>query len=160
MSSVYSGPNIGAVGRMRQVVLRSRARMLAHARAKGFTELTHAHHVVWRYEGAHGRRPTEIAVASGLSKQAVNDLLGQLEGWGYLVRVRDPEDGRGRIVHFTERGHAARRAMREASAAIEDEWRTAIGEPEWSVFRDVLERLALPDDAAKAESPAADTQST
>jgi DNA-binding MarR family transcriptional regulator len=156
MSSVYSGEGLSSIGRMRQVVLRARPRALEIVHAAGFTELTEAKMALFRYGGPDGRRPSDIAQTNGISKQTVNDLLGQLEGFGYLVREPDPEDGRGRIVRLTERGQAARSAVYGAYRMIEDAWRELVGEEDWQVFREVLERLALWDGlAGVGEAPAA-----
>ncbi len=71
------------------------------------------------------------------------------------MRERDPEDGRGKIVRFTERGHAAWAAHLAASTAIEAEWAARFDEEEWAVFRDVLERLALAEDPSQVGPPGA-----
>ncbi len=159
MSSDFTHPYISVGGRLRQAHLRALAKLSERVQEQGFTELTDAHYAIWRFEGPHGRRPTEIALATGLSKQAVNDLLGQLERWGYLERVPDPKDGRGRIVHLTERGHAARAAVIAAGRAVEADWRERVGEPEWTTFRAVLQRIALWDgEAGPAEAQAEPSQ--
>ncbi|MEX1364936.1 MAG: MarR family transcriptional regulator [Nannocystaceae bacterium] len=51
-----------------------------------------------------GTRLTELARRVGVSKQAVGQLVGELEQLGVLCRVPDPEDGRAKLVRFTEQG--------------------------------------------------------
>ena len=46
----------------------------------------------------------KLADQVGITKQSVNDLLGHLEGHGYLVRVPDPADGRARVIRLTAKG--------------------------------------------------------
>ncbi len=77
-----------------------------------------------------------------MSKQAVNDDLRHLEAKGYLARAPHPEDGRARVVRLTERGRALQAAIYAAGRQVEREWQEEIGEPDWSVFDRVLNRLA------------------
>ena len=48
-----------------------------------------------------------LAEEVGITKQSVNDLLGHLEGRGYLVRVPEPVDGRARVIRLTAKGAAS-----------------------------------------------------
>ena len=66
--------------------------------AAGYDDLNAAHVGLWRYPGLDGLRPTPLAERAGITKQSVNDLLGHLERQGYLVRVPDSADGRGRVI--------------------------------------------------------------
>jgi len=54
-----------------------------------------------------GTRLTELARRLGVTKQAVGQLVGDLESMGALQRVDDPEDGRAKLVRFTDKGLAA-----------------------------------------------------
>ena len=91
-----------------------------------------------------GRRPGDIARTSGLSKQAVNDQLGELERLGYLERVSHPADGRGRVVRLTSRGWALDHAVRGAAQADEGPWAEEVGQPAWQHFRTALDRIVAP----------------
>ncbi|HEY5332560.1 MAG TPA: MarR family transcriptional regulator, partial [Solirubrobacterales bacterium] len=72
----------------------------------------------------------EIAAQSGMSKQALNYLLGQLEETGYLERVDDPDDRRSKRVRMTKRGWAAGQVMRATVGEIEQEFVDAHGKEE------------------------------
>jgi DNA-binding MarR family transcriptional regulator len=50
----------------------------------------------------------------GVSKQAMSQLLGELETRGYVEQVPDPTDTRAKIVRLTKRGIALRTACVEA----------------------------------------------
>jgi DNA-binding MarR family transcriptional regulator len=132
-------PLLGAL--MRIPVDISRTRMLDTLHASGYQDLVAAHLVILRYPGPHLRRPGEIAAGSGLSKQAANYLLGQLERLGYLERRDDPDDRRGRRVYLTDRGHAALTAMRAVVAQLEREWTALIGADDIEQLRELLLRL-------------------
>src|SRR5690349_22074532 len=105
-------PLIGALLRMPGDLVRRR--MLAALHDRGFTDIVPAHLVVMRWPGPQGRRPSEIAAETEMSKQAVNYLLGQLEALGYLERRPDSDDQRSRRVHLTARGTEVADTMRDA----------------------------------------------
>jgi DNA-binding MarR family transcriptional regulator len=133
-------PLLGALLRMPVDVIRGR--MLDALHESGFTDLIPSHLVVLRYPGPDGRRPGEIAAQSGMSKQALNYLLGQLETLGYLERREDPDDQRSRRVQLTPRGHAAMATIRTAVTAVEQEWAQALGTDDVEQLRALLIRLA------------------
>jgi DNA-binding MarR family transcriptional regulator len=60
--------------------------MLERLHDHGFADLEPAHLIVLQYPGPQGTRPSELAARLRISKQALNYLLGQLEGLGYLER--------------------------------------------------------------------------
>src|SRR5689334_13668588 len=93
-----------------------RRRMLAALHERGFTDLVPAHLTLLRWPGPQGRRPSELAAQSEMTKQAVNYLLGQLEALGYIERRPDADDQRSRRVHLTPRGREAAGTMRDAVA--------------------------------------------
>jgi DNA-binding MarR family transcriptional regulator len=62
-----------------------------------------------------------------MSKQAMNQLLGSLEGFGYIVRTDAPGEGGARIVRFTQRGHAAYAKIVDTLRDIEREWSNELG---------------------------------
>jgi DNA-binding MarR family transcriptional regulator len=134
-------PLLGAL--LRMPVDEIRERMLGALHAKGFTDLIPAHLIVLRWPGPDGLRPVEIAAQSGMSKQALNYLLGQLEEGGYLERVDDPEDRRSKRVRVTKRGYDAGRTMRAAVTKVEREFARAYGEAELDRMRDVLTHLNM-----------------
>jgi DNA-binding MarR family transcriptional regulator len=56
--------------------------------------------------GWEGSRITDIAKAQDVSKNAVGQLVSELEELGYVERVPDPADGRAKIVRYTDQGVA------------------------------------------------------
>jgi DNA-binding MarR family transcriptional regulator len=115
-----------------------RTRMLEALHAGGFEDLVPAHLIVLRYPGPDGRRPVEVAAWSGMSKQALNYLLGQLEALGYLTRGEDPDDKRSKRVHMTARGWAAAETIRAAVSAVEEELAASLGAEELERLRELL----------------------
>src|SRR6478752_4497431 len=132
-------PLIGALIRMPlEGVYR---RILDDAHAAGFTDLVPAHLAVLRYPGPDGRRPSDIAAEVGMTKQAMNYLLGQLEQLGYLAREDDPDDRRSKRVRFTKRGHALRNTIRATVGTIEQELEAELGVTAYAQLRKLLVRL-------------------
>ena len=130
---------IGAL--MRMPVDAVRRRIFSDLNAAGFTDLGEAHMAVLRYPGPQGRRPSDLAAELGMTKQAVNYLLGALERAGYLRRANDPDDKRSRRVELTERGETVRQTIRATVADIESELAAELGEREFEQLRALLVRL-------------------
>jgi len=132
-------PLIGALLRLPFEAVRHR--MLERLHGQGFTDLDAPHLNVLQYPGPDGERPSELAVRLGMSKQALNYLLGELERAGYLERLPDPEDQRSRRIALTTRGTAAMRVIREAVSGLEKEWSAALGAERFGQLRSLLREL-------------------
>jgi DNA-binding MarR family transcriptional regulator len=115
--------------------------MLGRLHERGFADLDGAHLNVFRYPGPQGARPSELATRLGISKQALNYLLGELERLGYLERRSDPEDLRSKRVVLTRRGTAAIRVIRDAVADLEDAWARQLGPERFTQLRALLLEL-------------------
>lgn len=117
------------------------ARMLAGLHAAGFTDLVAAHLSVLRYPGPQGRRPSDLAAATGMTKQATNYLLGELERLDYLVRGEDPEDRRSKRIALTARGLAAARNIRKTVRQVEADLERELGTEDFARLRQLLVEL-------------------
>jgi DNA-binding MarR family transcriptional regulator len=118
-----------------------RDRMLAGLHQRGYDDLVVAHLNVMQYPGPENLRPSQLAARTGMSKQALNYLLGQLEQLGYLTREDDEEDQRSKRIHLTPRGRAAVAAIREIVREVEAEWQQALGPEQFAQLRDLLTQL-------------------
>src|SRR5579875_2305429 len=76
-------------------------RIIGDLNRAGFDDLVMAHMAIFRFPGPDGVRPGVLAERAGMSKQAMNRILGSLEELGYVVRADAPDEGRARIVRFT-----------------------------------------------------------
>ena len=115
--------------------------MLERLHGAGFADLDAAHLAVLQYPGPAGARPSELAARLGMSKQALNYLLGELERLGYLERVPDPDDLRSKRIALTERGEAIVPVIRGAVAELEAAWADEVGPDRFAQFREVLIEL-------------------
>lgn len=90
---------------------------------------------------AEGIRPTELARRVEVSKQAVGQALGDLEGRGFVEMVSDPVDGRARLVRLTPRGLAAFDHGRDVLAFYESALAARVGRARIDTMRDTLGRV-------------------
>ncbi len=135
-------PLIGARLRMAWEVVQRR--MLEALRSAGFDDLDAPHLRLLQYPGPQGLRPSELAARLGMSKQAVNYMLGELEARGYLARRPDPDDARLRRIELTARGETVGRTMRAAVAEVEREWAERVGAERFAQLEETLRELARP----------------
>jgi DNA-binding MarR family transcriptional regulator len=115
--------------------------MLGALHAHGFTDLNAAHFQVMRWPGPQGKRPVDLAEEAGMTRQAMNYLLGQLETLGYLERRVDPDDVRSRRVYLTKRGTSTITVIRNAITELDQDWETKVGANDWKQLKLLLVRL-------------------
>ena len=119
-------------------------RMLERLHAEGFDDLDMAHMNLLLYPGPQGARPSELAAQRGMSKQAANYLLGQLEALGYLERQPDASDRRSKRIVLTARGERAGHTIRDAVRDIERDWQAQLGEDRFAQLKALLNELNQP----------------
>lgn len=66
-----------------------------------------SHTALFPHLDLEGTRPSVLAQRMGTSKQAVGQIVAELEDMGMVERRPDPDDGRARLVVFTEQGRAS-----------------------------------------------------
>src|SRR3954452_19028598 len=135
----FGPPMIGALLRTPWEAVQRR--MLERLHDHGFADLDFAHLNVFQYPGPQGARPSALAAQLGVTKQALNSLLGELERLDYLQRQPDPEDLRSKRVALTERGASAIRVIREAVAEVETAWAQQLGPERFAEFGALLLEL-------------------
>jgi DNA-binding MarR family transcriptional regulator len=116
-------------------------RIILGLNAAGFAELRIPHMAVLQFPGPDGIRPGALAERAGMSKQAMNQLLGSLEDLGYVVRCDAPHERRARIIRFTKRGHAAYAKIHEILCEIEREWSAELGARRFGQLKKLLSRV-------------------
>ncbi len=116
-------------------------RIIKELNAAGFEELRVPHMAVLQFPGPDRVRPGTLADRAGMSKQAMNQLLGSLEGLGYIVRSDAPDEGRGRIIRLTKRGRAAYSKIHDILRDIEREWNSELGRERFAQLKELLFRV-------------------
>ena len=108
---------------------------------RGYSWFTDARANLIGYMEVEGLRQTELVRRSGLTKQAVQQLLDDLVADGVLARIRDPSDGRGNLVVFTEDGQRMRRDANIVKRRIERAWRRHMGDARFDELMSILKDL-------------------
>lgn len=88
-----------------------------------------------------GASQSAVAEALGISKQAVQQLVDELEAEGIVERVANPADARGKLVMLTARGAEALRDSNRVKQQIEARYRSVLGDRQFDSFMDALDRL-------------------
>jgi DNA-binding MarR family transcriptional regulator len=102
-----------------------------------------AHTSLFPHIDLEGTRLTELAKRLGISKQAVGQLVDELEQMGAIERVPDPDDGRAKLVRFSRKpGRTLLDGLRHLQA-IEAELTHELGDARVQALREGL--LALLD---------------
>ncbi len=108
---------------------------------EGFEGIRYSHGAVFRFIDAGGSRLTVLAERSGLSKQALGEVVTELERQGYVERTTDPDDQRAKIIRLTERGMQAQAAAARLLGDIERRWAQHLGRDRIAGMRLALEEV-------------------
>src|SRR5215211_3279062 len=135
----FGPPLIGALLRVPWEAVQRH--MLERLHERGFDDFDAAYLNVFQYPGPQGTRPSELAARLGISKQALNYLLGELERLDYLERRPDPDDLRSKRVALTPRGTSAIGVIREAVGEMETTWAQQLGPKRFAQLRNLLLEL-------------------
>jgi len=115
---------------------------LALANLASRDQITAAHVHITRHLALEGSRLTDLALAAGMSKQAMGDLVDQCTAWGLVQRQADLQDARAKRVVFTPDGLAWLQAFKDAVAQAEAEFKEAVGDDVATVVSLGLEAYA------------------
>jgi len=88
-----------------------------------------------------GTRATELARRTGMTKQAVGQVVRDLERQGYVERSPDPTDSRATLVGFTDAGWRFLRDASDIKREIEAEYEAVLGEERMRLLYSALSEL-------------------
>jgi DNA-binding MarR family transcriptional regulator len=108
---------------------------------EGYPDIRQAHGCVFRFVDDEGSRLTDLAERSGLTKQAVGEVVDHLEPLGYVERAPDPVDGRAKIIRLTQRGREAQEVAARTFGEIERRWGEEVGPERMAGLRETLEAV-------------------
>jgi DNA-binding MarR family transcriptional regulator len=107
--------------------------------AAGFTDLRPAHgNAMESLSLEDGVRLTDLAKRSGMTAQAMGELVDDLEAKGYLERRGDPADRRAKRIYLTLKGQANAAAGRSATQAVEATLTQLLGSERYEQVRESL----------------------
>lgn len=131
------------LGRLLLMALTNWQDALVHGlRSEGHSSIRAAHINLLRHIDMDGTRVTEIAERAGVTKQAVGQLVGVCKDMNLVDTVPDPNDGRAKIVRFTEYGHSVILAQTAVFERIDAELETLLGPDAYEQMRQNLGKLA------------------
>lgn len=116
-------------------------RFAAEMVAAGHGWYAEARSSVVPYISPTGTKQSDIVARMGLSKQAVQQLIVDLETAGIVHREHDPDDGRGKIVRFTDKGLAAVKDSARAKRRVEADMRAQLGDADFQRLYDLLIKI-------------------
>jgi DNA-binding MarR family transcriptional regulator len=124
-----------------------RAGIVASIEEAGHGDIRAADTRVFRSLDPDGAGITDLAERAGVTKQAMSQLIQDLEERGYVERRPDPEDGRCKRVVLTDVGRDVIRAARDGRRRLEERWSRHLGEKGLSSLQTLLIRLLEAEDA-------------
>jgi DNA-binding MarR family transcriptional regulator len=116
---------------LRQLVRATRLMMdetVARMRARGIAKMQPSYPRLLGNLDTEGTRLTGLASRMGVTRQAVAQLVKEIEAAGFVERRPDPDDGRGVIIAFTPHGRETLALAVEVMGEIEREYASVIGE--------------------------------
>jgi DNA-binding MarR family transcriptional regulator len=117
-------------------------RLLEGLKKAGVDGLRPTHNAVLRFLDEDGTRASVLARRSGLTRQALTQIIDDLEDLGYVARRSDKGDRRAKLVVYTDRGREAFRASRAIIADIERDNERHLGRQRYAHLREGLAMLA------------------
>jgi DNA-binding MarR family transcriptional regulator len=107
----------------------------------GFVDQRLAHNTVFAHIPPEGIRLTALAERAAMTKQAMGELVADLERLGYVRRRADPADRRAKVIELTDRGWDAVSAALGSFADMERELGDDVGAPRVRTLRATLLRV-------------------
>ena len=107
----------------------------------GHPQIRPAHGNVFQFLDDEGTRVSVLAERAQMTKQSMGELVAHLEAHGYVERVRDPSDGRAKLVRPTSSGDAVYPLARRAIAEVEARWAERLGGRKLAQLRGLLQEL-------------------
>lgn len=114
---------------------------------RGHEGLGTAHTALLPHIDLEGTRATELAQRTGMTKQAVGQVVRDLERQGYVERSPDPTDSRATLVGFTDAGWRFLRDAGDIKREIEAEYEAVLGEERMRLLYSALRELLEQDDS-------------
>ena len=114
--------------------------MIKEAHWRGRTDLKQSHNALFSIMGAEGERASSLATRAGITRQSMGEVVRELVGLGILEMVPDPEDGRAKVVRYTEEGTRFTNEGFRHIRSLEERFLEEFG-PDYEAARVVLERV-------------------
>lgn len=121
--------------------------IIAELARAGYGDVRSSHRHIFVHIDDEGTSLTQLAARAGISKQAMVQFVNELEAGGYVTRVPDPHDGRGKLVQTTQKGERALQVSWRAIESLDAKWESKLGRRRMAEFRKALRELSGEDQA-------------
>jgi DNA-binding MarR family transcriptional regulator len=123
--------------------------MVRRANLGGYPEVKQAHNAVFGTLPESGARATDMAERAGITRQSMGEILRDMVDLGIVEMSPDPDDRRAKLVMFTAYGRGMASKGYGRILDLEQKFAEELGEKEYEIVRDFLERLpAMLEDGA------------
>jgi DNA-binding MarR family transcriptional regulator len=134
------------IGRLLNVaIVQFESQVLTLLAADGFEGVRLAHVNVTRNLDIAGTRLTELAARAQMTKQSMGELVDQCVVMDLVRRKPDPQDGRAKILCFTEHGLDFLERFRIAVATTQREMGERLGQDRLQILLDLLWEYTHPE---------------
>jgi DNA-binding MarR family transcriptional regulator len=106
--------------------------------ARGASELSPRHATAILLLDRKGVRLTDLAERAGITKQAMMQVVNDLERMGLVKRTADPSDARAKSVTLTAKGQKERGEAARAVSGVEQRVRRKLGPAKYESLRTTL----------------------
>lgn len=110
----------------------------SHIRAEGWPEVSRAQSLLLANIAAGEHRATRLARNLGVSRQAISQMLADMEARSLIAVEQDPDDKRARVVNFHPDAAPLRETARRVLADMEAELGRRIGAKALASLREAL----------------------
>lgn len=86
----------------------------------------------------HGSRVVDLAHINGLTKQAMSQVVADIEAHGYVTKQDDPTDGRAKKIILTDKGKKLVRDSIESQNRVLARYEAVVGEEKLSQLKELL----------------------
>jgi DNA-binding MarR family transcriptional regulator len=118
------------------------AQVAAALEARGAKDLSPRHATAILLIDKRGVRLTDLAERAGITKQAMMQVVNDLERLGLVKRSPDAKDARAKIVALTARGQKERTDAGKAVASAEQKIRRKLGAATYDALRETLASIS------------------
>lgn len=116
-------------------------RVVEELQNRGFEDVTLSHLGVLRHLNPEGLRITALADDAGVTKQAMGQMVREIQKRGYVETQPDPADGRAKLVVYTPRGLELIGAAQQIVGDCEREFQQVLGDASYESMRGNLMTL-------------------
>ena len=130
------------IGRLFQRAARAYSELaLEKLKAYGYDGLTLFHTTLIANLDIEGTRITTLAQRAGVTKQAMGQVVVELEERGYIETLDDPADKRATVVKFTQQGWQFLQDAYRVKLEIEAEYTRILGKEQMGQLWKLLQTL-------------------